>query len=88
MMTDFRVSREQKLTLHFSVVSASYLSQSTHIYRVPQCMSLRRNWDSPTPSFASECTPSPRNQRGGGSGAHSSAGEGLGESLFQRLKKA
>jgi hypothetical protein len=27
------------------------LPQSTFIYRVPQCMSPRRNWDSPTPSL-------------------------------------
>jgi hypothetical protein len=31
--------------------------------------------------------PSPRNQRGGGGGAHSPAGEGLGESQFRRLEK-
>jgi hypothetical protein len=36
-------------------------------------MSPRRNWDSPTPSPASECAP-PWNQRGGG--ARSPAGEG------------
>jgi hypothetical protein len=27
------------------------------VYRVPQCMSPRRNWDSPTPSPACECAP-------------------------------
>ncbi len=30
-------------------------------------MSPRRNWDSPTPSFASECAP-PRSQKVGGGG--------------------
>ncbi len=28
-----------------------------YIYRVPQCMSPRLNWDSPTPSPPSECAP-------------------------------
>jgi hypothetical protein len=45
-------------------------------------MSPRRNWDSPTPSLASECAPPP-----GTKGAHSRAGEGLGESRFQLLEK-
>jgi hypothetical protein len=39
--------------------------QSTYIYRVPQCMSPRRNWDSPTPSLVSECA-SPPETKGGG----------------------
>ncbi len=30
-----------------------------NIYRVPQCKYPRRNWDSPTPSLASECAPPP-----------------------------
>jgi hypothetical protein len=46
-------------------------------------MSPRRNWDSPTPSLASECAPPP----GTKGGAHSPAGEGLGESQFRRLEK-
>ncbi len=46
-------------------------------------MSPRRKWDSPNPSLASECAPSPRT----GGGAHSPAGEGLGESQFLRLEK-
>jgi hypothetical protein len=45
-------------------------------------MSPRRNWDSPNPSVASECAPPPRTE-----GAHSPAGEGLGESQFRRLEK-
>jgi hypothetical protein len=46
-------------------------------------MTPRRNWDSPTPSLASECAPPPRTK----GGAHSRAGERLGESQFQRLAK-
>jgi hypothetical protein len=48
-------------------------------------MSPRRNWDSPTPSLASECDPPPGT---GGGGAHSPAGEGVGESQFRRLEKS
>jgi hypothetical protein len=62
----------------------SVWAQSTYILRVPQCMSPRRNWDSPNPSLASECAPPPRT---GGEGAHSPAGEGLGKSRFRRLEK-
>jgi hypothetical protein len=29
-------------------------AQSTYLYRVPQCMSSRQNWDSPTRSSAGE----------------------------------
>ncbi len=47
-------------------------------------MSPRRNWDSSTPSTASECAPLPGAK--GGGGAHSPAGEGLGESQFWRLE--
>jgi hypothetical protein len=46
-------------------------------------MSPRQNWDSPNPSLASECAPPPEPD----GGAHSSAGEGLGESQFRRLEK-
>jgi hypothetical protein len=54
-----------------------YWAQSTYIYRVPQCMSPRRNWDSPTPpqSVASDCAPPPQAK---GGRAHSPAGEGWG----------
>jgi len=60
------------------------LPQSTYIYRAPQCMSPRWNWDSPAPLAASECAlpPGPK-----GGGAHSPAAKGLGESQFQRLEK-
>ncbi len=59
--------------------------QSTYIYRAPQCMSPRWNWDSPTPLAASECA-LPPDQRVGG-GAHSPAAKGVGESQLQRLEK-
>jgi hypothetical protein len=60
------------------------LPQSTYIYRAPQCMSPRWNWDSPTPLAASECA-LPLGPKGGG--AHSPAAKGVGESQFQRLEK-
>jgi hypothetical protein len=47
-------------------------------------MSPRRNWDSPTPSLASECAAPHPGTKGG---AHSPMGEGLGESQFRRLEK-
>jgi hypothetical protein len=48
-------------------------------------MSLRWNWDSPTPLAASECMcPPPRTK---GWGAHSPAAKGVGESQFQLLEK-
>jgi hypothetical protein len=52
-----------------------YSPQSTYIYRAPQCMSPRWNWDSPTPLAASECAlpPGPK-----GGGAHSPAAKGVG----------
>ncbi len=40
--------------------------QSTYIHRAPQCMSPRRNWDSPNPSPASECALPPPGPKGGG----------------------
>jgi hypothetical protein len=52
--------------------------------RVPQCMSPRWNWDSPTPSLASECAPPPGTKGWGGTLA---CGWGVGESQFQRLDK-
>ncbi len=58
-------------------------SQSTYIYRVPQCMSPRRLWDSPTPSLPSDCAPSP-GTKGRGTLA---CGWGVGESQFRRLEK-
>ncbi len=52
----------------------NYYPQSTYLlykYWVPRCMFHRRNWDSSTPSPASECAappPPPRNQRRRGGG--------------------
>jgi hypothetical protein len=61
--------------------------QSTYIYRAPQCMSPRRNWDSPNPFAASECAlPSPPDQRVGG--AHPPAPKGVGEFQFRRWRKS
>ncbi len=51
-------------------------AQSTNIDRVPQGMSPCRNWDSPTPSLASECAPSPE-QKGGGTLACGWVGGGV-----------
>jgi hypothetical protein len=42
-------------------------------------------WDTPTPSPASECAPP--EPKGGGGGAHTPAVEGVGESQFRRLEK-
>jgi hypothetical protein len=47
-------------------------------------MSPRRNWDSPTPLAAGECSLPPVPQ---GGGAHSRAAKGVGESQFRRLEK-
>ncbi len=58
--------------------------QSTYIYRAPQWMSPRWNWDSPTPLAASECALPPYQRVGG---AHSPAAKGVGEPQFQRLEK-
>jgi hypothetical protein len=49
-------------------------------------MSPRQLWDSPTPSLPSECACAP--PPGTKAGAHSPAGEGLGESQFRRLEKS
>jgi hypothetical protein len=60
-------------------ISAWWWPITKYIYtycRVPQCMSPRRNWDSP-----------PRLPDQRGEGEHSTAGEGVGESQFQRLEK-
>jgi hypothetical protein len=48
-----------------SLICSNYSSQSTYIRRVPQCLSCRRNWVSPTPEEG---------------GTHSLKGDGVGES--------
>ncbi len=55
------------------------------MYRAPQCMSPRRNWDSPNPSPTSECAlpPGPK----GGGGGTLACGKGVGEFQFRRLEK-
>jgi hypothetical protein len=68
--------------LHLPGQSTKYLQ---YIQRVPQCMSPRRNWDSPIPSPASECAPPP-GPKGGGR-AHSPVAKGVGESQFRLEKK-
>ncbi len=55
----------------------------TYIHWVPQFMSPRRNWDSPTHSLASECTPPP-GTKGGDTRLRV---RGWGESQFRRLEK-
>jgi hypothetical protein len=58
------------------------LPQSTYIYWAPQCMSPRRNWDSPNPSPAKRVYPPPPGPK-----AHSPAARGVGEFQFRRLEK-
>ncbi len=60
------------------------ISQKSDIPRVPQCLSLRPNWDSPTPFPLSKCAPCPPGTQSGG-GTHSC--KGMGESQFRRLEK-
>ncbi len=77
-------SKEYRYLVTYKPSTIRYRSQSTYIYRAPQCMSPRWNWDSPTPLAASECAlpPGPK-----GGGAHSPAAKGVGESQFHRLEK-
>jgi hypothetical protein len=49
-------------------------------------MSLHRNWDSPTPSLASECAPPP-GTKWGGEGHTRLRVRGVGKSQFQRRDK-
>jgi hypothetical protein len=58
----------------------------TYVPRVPQCLSLRWNWDPlSTHSPASECA-SPRNRVE--RGTHSPECEGVGESQLERLRES
>jgi hypothetical protein len=52
-----------------------YRTKEVKEINYPQCMSPRRNWDSPTPSLASECAPIPGTKRWG---AHSPVQVGVG----------
>ncbi len=64
--------------------------QSTYIPRVPLCLSLRPNWDYPTPSPASECVtppPPPEPKEEGNTLACGWRGGGEGRSQFGRLEK-
>jgi hypothetical protein len=70
-----------------AVSSTEGLNHKVHIYTecLPQCMSPRRNWDSPNPSFASECAPPPGSKGGGGTLA---CGRGVGGVPIPTTKKA
>ncbi len=63
--------------------------QSTFInIRVPQCLSARPNWDSPTLSSTSVCVPPPGTKGGGGDTLACLWGVGAGgKSQFRRLEK-
>jgi hypothetical protein len=57
------VDAHAQASLHFTFTNSCGLFlgerkgviHKVHTYRVQHCMSPRRNWDSPTPSLASEC---------------------------------
>ncbi len=55
------VSWKPKRRRAWSLLCTKY----TYIFKVPQCMSPRRNWGSRTPSLASECAPTPATKAGG-----------------------
>jgi hypothetical protein len=74
---------KRSLSVYKSVGQTVVTTKYVYI-KILQCMSARQDWDSPNPSLASECAPP---ARAGGGGAHSPAGEGLGESQFRRLEK-
>ncbi len=80
---EFEFSGKSKTRLEKAIIFRAIVLERvcTYIWRVPQCISPRRNWYSPNPSLASECAPPPRG------GAHSPEGEGFGESQFRRLEK-
>ncbi len=65
-VSNFSAKYENKCARTFFFLLNSYRRpQSTYIYRAPQCMSPRRNWDSPTPLLLAG-VPSPPDQRVGG----------------------
>jgi hypothetical protein len=67
-----------------TVQLAILIPQSNYIYRAPQCMSPRWNWDSPTPLAASECAPPPHQRVGG---PPRRLRKGWGGAQVQRLEK-
>ncbi len=69
-------------SLWYKLVGTKYLYT---VYRAPQCISPRRNWDSPNSPPASECA-LPTLPKVGGS--HSPAAKGERESQFRRLEKS
>jgi hypothetical protein len=99
-----RLGTGKLLTFFYSVLTSSFITLNTMIYRALSCTGRgatrrcrlfgltssatkyvhiksttvyapRRNWDSPNPFLASECSPPPRNR---GEGAHKPAGGGWG----------
>ncbi len=74
--------------LFYEIYYAKRKTPTKYIYiEYHLCMSPRRNWDSPTPSPASECDPpTHRNQRG--RGAHSPAVRGWGSPNSDEGEKA
>jgi hypothetical protein len=73
------------LALVYSTEPTLRTTKYIHIKSTTVYVPSRRNWDSPTPSLASECAPSPTVPRGE---AHSRAGDGLGESQLRRHEKS
>jgi hypothetical protein len=69
------------ITLHFSPVKNYNTVCRAQSKQSANFFSSRRNGDSPTPFAAGECAPPSFGSKGG---AHSLAGEGLGESQFRR----
>jgi hypothetical protein len=53
-------NKPQSGLLRIPLANCKDINHKIHIfleYPVPQCLSPRLNWDSPTPSTASECVP-------------------------------
>ncbi len=72
--------REERRTWKEETVEGLYYS----ISRIPECLSLRPNWLTPSPHI--ECVPPPLGTKGGGE--HSLAGEGRGEPISTTGEKA
>jgi hypothetical protein len=69
------------LFVYFVLYKSPAIPLYHRVDRVLGFFSSRPHWNSPTPSPAGECVPPPF---GWGGGAHSLAGEWLGESQFRR----